>query len=92
MFLPFNNEEIQKMFLEASSGRSIIHESQKHLPLTLDEVIAAVRGRHRWNPEVKQWEVYYRPCRDYWIILLKTVQERLFAMPIPKIIPTKILA
>jgi hypothetical protein len=30
--------------------------------------------------------------RDHWIIFLLTVNERLFAMPIPKVVPTKILA
>jgi hypothetical protein len=62
------------------------------LPLTLEEVAAAVRGRQRWNTQLKEWEVYYRPFRDFWIILLKTVNQRLFAMPIPKVVPTKILA
>jgi len=41
------------MFKEASSGRGIIHEKQREAPLTLEEVSAAVRGRHRWNPQVK---------------------------------------
>ena len=80
------------IFEEAVAGRGVIHEKQRYEPLTLDEVCASVRGRHRWNTVTKEWEVYYKPCRDYWIILLKTVQDRLFAMPIPKIVPTKILA
>lgn len=58
------------MFYEAAKGRGIIHEHQKHAPLTLEEIAAAVRGRHRWNPQEKYWEVNYRPCRDYWIIFL----------------------
>ena len=76
MFLPFTQDEVRMIFEEATSGRGIIrylHEKQKHAPLTLDEVCAAVRGRHRWNTYTKEWEVFYRPCRDYWIILLKTV-------------------
>ena len=80
------------MFKEASSGRGIIHEKQREAPLTLDEIAAAVRGRHRWNKETKSWDVTYRACRDYWIILLQTVNERLFAIPLPKVVPTKILA
>ena len=54
--------------------------------------MAAVRGRHRWNTETKEWEVAYRPTRDQWIIMLQTVSDRLFAMPVPKIVPTKIKA
>ncbi len=34
----------------------------------------------------------YRPCRDFWIIMLQTVNERIFAMPVPKVVPTKIMA
>lgn len=58
------------MFREASQGRGIVHQKQREAPLTLEEIAAAVRGRHRWNPQLRCWEVYYRPCRDYWIILL----------------------
>ena len=80
------------MFKDATSGRGVVHEKQREAPLTLEEVCAAVRGRHRWNPLAKRWEVYYRPFRDYWIILLLTTNDRLFAMPIPKVVPTKIVA
>ena len=34
----------------------------------------------------------YRACRDYWIIMLQTVSDRIFAMPVPKVVPTKIMA
>ena len=61
-------------------------------PLTLDEMCATVRGRHKWNIKEKAWGVSYRKMRDYWIILLLTANEKLFAMPIPKIIPTRIYA
>jgi len=80
------------MFKEASKGRGIVHAKQREAPLTLDEVAAAVRGRYKWNIEEKKWEVGYRSMRDYWIILLLTVSERLFALPVPKIVPCKILA
>mmetsp|Transcript_1106 Transcript_1106/g.1111 ORF Transcript_1106/g.1111 Transcript_1106/m.1111 type:complete len:81 (+) Transcript_1106:928-1170(+) len=80
------------MFKEASRGRGITHEHQREAPLTLDEISASVRGRQRWNQKRRQWEVYYKPMRDYWIVLLQTVNPRLFAMPIPKVIPTKIVA
>ena len=58
------------MFNDATKGRGVIREEKRGDPLTLDEVIAAVRGRHRWNTESKEWEVCYRPTRDYWIIML----------------------
>jgi hypothetical protein len=60
--------------------------------LKLDEIAMAVRGRYKWNMHHKCWEVGYREFRDYWIILLLTVNPRLFAMPVPKVIPEKILA
>ena len=78
--------------MKASSGRGIIHQKQKEAPLTLDEIYAAVRGRHRWNPAARQWEIQYRPNRDFWIIFLQTINSRIFAMPVPKVAPTKILA
>jgi len=56
--------------------------------LTHEEVAAAVRGRHRWNTQTKEWEIFYRPYRNYWIVLLLTVNKRIFALPLPKIIPT----
>lgn len=53
MFLPFEDSIIKDMFKEATSGRGIIHIKQNEAPLTLDEVTATVRGRHRWNPKYK---------------------------------------
>jgi hypothetical protein len=38
------------------------------------------------------WEVSYKPYRDYWILILLTVTERLFALQIPKVVPEKISA
>jgi hypothetical protein len=51
-----------------------------------------VRGRHRWDPVLKRWEVKYRPFRDHWIVLLMTVNQKIFALPVPKLVPTKIKA
>lgn len=73
-------------------GRPVVSEERRGDPLTLDEVAAAVRGRHRWNTATKEWEVAYRATRDSWILMLMTVSERIFAMPVPKVVPTKILA
>ena len=56
-FLPFTEDIVVELFKEASQGRGIIHEKQREAPLTLDEICAAVRGRHRWNPNTKSWEV-----------------------------------
>lgn len=37
-FLPFTDEQITDMFRDASSGRGIVHDTQRNLPLTLEEV------------------------------------------------------
>ena len=50
----------------------------------------AVRGRHQQDPRTKEWGIYYRPYRNYWILLLLTVNDRLFALQVPKVIPDKI--
>ena len=34
-----------------------------------------------WNNELKVWEIKYRPVRDYWIVLLLTVNDKIFALP-----------
>jgi hypothetical protein len=60
--------------------------------LTHEEIAAAVRGRHQWDTINKRWEIKYRPFRDYWIALLLTVNEKIFALPVPKVIPTRIKA
>lgn len=90
--LPMEAGIEDKMFEDAIRGRGFINEQQRTRPLTHEEVAAAVRGRHRWNTKTKEWEVFYRPYRNYWIVLLLTVNERIFALPLPKIIPTKIVA
>jgi len=51
-----------------------------------------VRGRYCWDTGHKEWTVSYKPFRNYWILLLLTVNERLFALQIPKVIPGKIVA
>lgn len=80
------------MFDDARKGRGFISEKQIKGPLTHEEIAAAVRGRHRWNINAKRWEIYYQPYRKFWIVLLLTVNDRIFAMPMQRIIPTKIYA
>lgn len=80
------------MFQEATSSRRIIHEAQRNLGLTIEEIEYSVRGRHRFNRESNDWDVYYRAFRDYWILLLLTQNERLFALQVPKVVPGKIRA
>jgi hypothetical protein len=69
-----------------------VHQKQLALPLTIDEVVSAIRGRHKWNTETKSWEVTFRPMRHYWIILLKTISDRIFTIQPPEIKPQPILA
>jgi hypothetical protein len=90
--LPFTEGIEEKMFNDAIRGRGFINEKQRLEPLSHEEVAASVRGRHRWDTQKKGWEVFYRPYRNYWIVLLLTVNKRIFALPMPKIIPTKIVA
>ena len=90
--LPFTRDDVNEMFHDATKNRAVVYEEKRNAPLTLDEIVAAVRGRHRWNTQTKEWEVYYRPTRDSWIIMLQTVSDRLFSMPMPKVVPTKIRA
>ncbi len=90
--LPFEEGAVDRMFEDAIQGRGYITEQQRTGPLRHDEIAAAVRGRHCWNTETKQWEIKYRPYRDYWIVLLLTVNKKIFALPMPKIVPTKIKA
>ena len=52
----------------------------------------AVRGRYQFNNKTKEWGIYYKPYRNEWILMLLTVNERLFALQIPKVIPGKIKA
>ena len=71
--LPFEQGIEDLMFEDAIKGRGFINEEQRQRPLTHEEVATAVRGRQRWNTKTKEWEVAYRPYRNYWIVLLLTV-------------------
>jgi Ca2+-binding EF-hand superfamily protein len=55
--LPFEDSIPEQMFEEAISGRGYINEAQRMAPLSHEEVAATVRGRHRYNPEWKEWEI-----------------------------------
>ena len=90
--LPIEDSVVVEMFAEAIKGRGFVNESQRLAPLTHDEVATQVRGRHAWNTQTKEWEIQYRPYRNEWIVLLLTVNPRIFAMPMPRVIPTKITA
>jgi hypothetical protein len=90
--LPFEEGIVEKMFKEACSGRGYVCDAQMEGPLTHSEIAAAVRGRHQYNTETKEWEIKYRPYRDYWIVLLLQVNPKIFALQMPKIIPDKIKA
>ena len=58
----------------------------------MEEIQYAVRGRYSWNNQAKNWNVNYKKYRDFWLLLLLTVSERLFALQVPKVIPEKIMA
>ena len=68
------------MFMEGCSHRAIVHEAQRTAPLTFEEIQYQVRGRYGWNTKINEWDVVYKPMRDYWILLLLTVSERLFSL------------
>jgi len=80
------------MYAEACGGRGFVTKKQMVGPLTHEEVASAVRGRHRWNRVTKEWEIKYRPFRNHWIVLLLSANKRIFALPMPKIIPARIKA
>ena len=90
--LPFEDDIPTKLFNEAITGRGFSTEKQRTAPLSHEEVAACVRGRQKWNSDKKEWEIHYRPFRNYWIVLMLTVNKRIFAMPMPRVIPTKIVA
>ena len=90
--LPISDDVVIEMVTDAVKGRGVINEAQRNAPLTHEEVATAVRGRHAWNAQQKRWTIEYRPYRNYWIVLLLTVNKRIFAMPMPRIIPSKITA
>lgn len=90
--VPIDNQIVIEMYQDATKGRGVVHDGQRMDGLTLEEIQYAVRGRHSWNTETKQWGVTYRPYRNYWILLLLTVNDRLFALQVPKVVPGKIVA
>ena len=90
--LPFEDDIPSKLFNEALTGRGYVTEKQRTAPLSLEEVAACVRGRQKWDTAAKEWEISYRPFRNYWIVLLLTANKKIFAMPMPRVIPTKIVA
>ena len=85
-------EVVEDMYKEACSKRPITHEHQRYAALTIEEIHQCVKGRYSQDPSSKEWGVAYRPFRDYWVLLLLTVNDRLFALQVPKVIPTKIKA
>ena len=90
--LPISDERVQEMFDDCIKGRGYINEKQRQAPLSHEEVAAAVRGRHAWDTDMKEWYIQYRPYRNEWIVLLLTINPRIFAMPMPRVIPSKITA
>jgi hypothetical protein len=90
--LPISEEDAKMMFDDARSGRGFVCERQMMGPLTHMEVAAAVKGRHCYDHNTKQWDIKYRPFRDHWIVLLMAVNKSIFALPTERIIPKKIKA
>ena len=81
------DEILEEMFADATKGRAIIHEKNKHEGLKFEEIQFAVRGRFSWDTQAKKWDVGYKAYRDYWILFLLTCNERLFALQVPKVVP-----
>ena len=55
--LPISDEIAEEMFADAIKGRGFVNEAQRLAPLSHDEVAGAVRGRHAWNTQTKEWEI-----------------------------------
>lgn len=90
--MPINDDVVEHMFDDCIQGRGFVNDKQRFAPLSHEEVATAVRGRHAWNTKTKEWEIKYRPYRNEWIVLLLTINPRIFAMPMPRVIPSKITA
>lgn len=88
--LAIDENTAEQMYWEAASHRAVTHEYQRTTPLSIEEIYAAVKGRFSYSRELQAWGVAYRPFRDYWILMLLTCNERLFALQVPKAIPSKI--
>ena len=86
------------MFDDCISGRGKegdiggLSAALRNAPINTIEIAKACRGRHQWDPQAKRWGIKYGPYRNHWIVLLLTVNERIFAMPMPKVVPSKIKA
>lgn len=50
-----------------------------------------MRGRHAWDVATKTWGIRYPPYRKIWVLLLLTVNDRIFALQVPKVVPGKIV-
>lgn len=90
--LPITEETVNFMYDDAIKGRGFVNEAQRIAPLTHEEVATAVRGRHAYNSRTREWEIQYKAYRNEWIVLLLTINPRIFAMPMPRVIPSKITA
>lgn len=52
--LPLKLETVEEMFAEAAAGRGKVSKTGGNRPLIMEEVHAAVRGRHKWNTVTKE--------------------------------------
>lgn len=89
--IPIDEAMVSQMFIDAVAGRPHVNEEQRMKGLTIDEVTYAVRGRHSWDAATKRWNIRYPPFRKIWILLLLTVNDRIFALQVPKVVPGKIV-
>ena len=39
----------------------------------------------------REWVIRYPPFRKIWVLLLLTVNDRIFALQVPKVVPGKIV-
>jgi len=48
--------------------------------MTLNELVFAIRGRFSWDIENKKWKCSYRRYRDYWLLLLLSISNKIFVL------------
>lgn len=89
--IPIDQATISQMFHDAVAGRPAVNDEQRYRGLTMDEVQYALRGRHSWDSALNRWAIRYPNYRKVWILLLLTVNERIFALQVPKVVPGKIM-
>lgn len=89
--IPIDEAIVSQMFHDAIAGRAYVNDEQRMKGLTIDEVCYAVRGRNSWDAATKRWNIRYPAFRKIWVLLLLTVNERIFAMQVPKVVPGKIV-